>query len=112
MMRVREGLELIRSSDRRRWLWGTVRHRLYSRRVAIGVRRDLSVHVAGVKGRDLAVVTDTGIIDENRLVVRQLHPDDDLSFIAAVPGLTPRAAQERAGQRWLLSSPLPAPWVA
>jgi hypothetical protein len=112
MMRVREGLELIRSSDGRRWLWGTARQRLYSRHVAVGVRRDLSMHVAGVKGRDLAVVTDTGILDDNRLVVRQLHPDDDLSFIAAVPGLTAQAAQERAGQRWLLNSDLPAPWVA
>ena len=103
MMRVREGLELIRSSHGRRWLWGTARRRLYSRRVAIGVRRDLSVYVAGDPAHDLAAVPPAKI----PLVVRQLRPDDDLSFIAAVPGLAPQAAQVRADQRWLLSSTFP-----
>jgi hypothetical protein len=108
MMRVREGLKLIRSSHGRRWLWWTARRRLYSRHVSVGVRRDLSEHVAGVIGRDLAVVPPAKI----PLVVRQLRPDDDLSFIATVPGLAAEAAQLRAGQRWLLSSDLPTPWVA
>ncbi len=80
-------------------MWQTARQRLYSRRVRIGVRRDLSVPFA---------VPPANI----PLVVRQLRPDDDLSFIAEVDGLTPQAAQERAVQRWLLSSDLPAPWVA
>ena len=46
------------------------------------------------------------------LVVRQLRPDDDLSFIDDVPGLDPRSAQMRADQRWLMSGDLPTPWVA
>jgi GNAT superfamily N-acetyltransferase len=99
MMRVREGLELIRSSHGRRWLWQTARQRLYSRRVAIGIRRDMSVPLAVPRAKI-------------PLVVRQLRPDDDLSFIAAVRELTPQAAELRADQRWLLSSDLPTPWVA
>jgi hypothetical protein len=108
MMRVREGLELIRSSNGRRWLRHTARKRLYSRVVSIGVRRDLTVHVPGEIGRDLAVVPPAKV----PLVVRQLQPEDDLSFIADVPGLSPRAAQMRADQRWLMSGDLPPPWVA
>src|SRR4029078_10162625 len=107
-MRVREVLELIRSSDGRRLLWLLARQRLYSRVVSIGVRRDLSVHVEGVIGRALAVVPSAKI----PLVVRQLRPDDDLSFIDDVPGLDPRSAQMRADQRWLMSGDLPPPWVA
>jgi GNAT superfamily N-acetyltransferase len=99
MMRVREGLELIRSSHGRRWLWGTARQRIYSRRVAIGVRRDLSVPFPVPPAKI-------------PLVVRQIRPDDDLSFITAVPGLTPREAQQRADQRWRLSGDLPTCWVA
>lgn len=99
MMRVREGVELIRSSHGRRWLWQNAYLRLYSRHTAIGVRRDLNVpHDPGPA--------------KIPLVVRQLRPDDDLSLVADVPGLTPQAAEERATQRWLLSSDLPAPWVA
>src|SRR5215210_6139996 len=108
MMRVREGLELIRSGDGRRWLWLTARKRLNSRVVSIGVRRDLSVHVEGEIGRDLSVVAPAKIT----LVVRQLRSEDDLSFIADVPGLSERAAQMRADQRWLMSGDLPPPWVA
>ena len=99
-MRVREGLELIRSSHGRRWLRETARQRLYSRRVAIGVRRDMSVPFIELPPAKIP------------LVVRQLRPDDDLSFIAAVPGLAPQVAQQRADQRWLLSGDLPPPWVA
>jgi GNAT superfamily N-acetyltransferase len=108
MMRVREDLELMRSSNGRRLLWGTARKRLSSRVVSIGVRRDLSVHVEGEIGRDLAVVPPAKI----PLVVRQLQPDDDLSFIDDVPGLDPRSAQIRKDQRWLMSGDLPTPWVA
>jgi hypothetical protein len=101
-------LELIRSSHGRRWLWATLRWRLNSRRIAIGVRRDLSVFVAGDPAHDLAAVPPAKI----PLVVRQLRPDDDLSFIADVPGLAPQSAQLRADQRWLMSGDLPTPWVA
>ena len=68
----------------------------------------MSVHVEGVIGRDLAVVPSAKI----PLVVRQLRPEDDLSFIADVPGLPPRVAQMRMDQRWLMSGDLPPPWVA
>jgi hypothetical protein len=108
MKRVRVGLELARSNQGRQWLWLTARKRLSSRVVSIGVRRDLSVHVEGQIGRDLAVVPPAKI----PLVVRQLRPEDDLSFIDDVPGLDPRSAQMRADQRWLMSGDLPAPWVA
>ncbi|WP_156752109.1 hypothetical protein [Mycobacterium sp. ACS1612] len=46
------------------------------------------------------------------LVVRDLRPGDDLSFIADEPGLSSKAASERAVQRWLLGSNLPPPAVA
>ena len=108
MTRLREVLELIQSSNGRRLLWLTARKRLYSRVVSIGVRRDLSEHVPGVIGRDLAVVPPAKI----PLEVRQLRPDDDLSFIDDVPGLDPRSAQMRMDQRWLMSGDLPTPWVA
>jgi hypothetical protein len=99
MMRVREGVELIRSSHGRRVLWQSAYLRLYSRHIAIGVRRDLNVpHDPGPARIPLEV--------------RQLRPGDDLSLVADVPGLTVKAAGERANQRWLLSSDLPAPWVA
>jgi RimJ/RimL family protein N-acetyltransferase len=97
--RVREGLELIRSSHGRLWLWRTVLQRLYSRRVFIVLRRDLSV---------LHPVPPAKV----PLVVRQIRPDDDLSFISAVSGLSLRAAQERADQRWFMSAGLPDCWVA
>ena len=108
MKRVREGLQLLRYGSGRRLLWLMARKRLYSRVVSIGVRRDLSVHVEGVIGRDLAVIPPAKI----PLEVRQLRPDDDLSLIADVPGLSPRAAQVRMDQRWLMSGDLPTPWVA
>jgi hypothetical protein len=99
MMRIREGLQLMRTGTGRLLLRQTVRERLYSRRVAIGVRRDLNVpHDPGPARIPLEV--------------RQLRPEDDLSFIADDPGLTPREARERAVQRWLLNSDLPPPWVA
>jgi GNAT superfamily N-acetyltransferase len=99
MMRVREALVILRSRQGVRWLRQTVRLRLHSRRIAIGVRRDLNVHVP---------VGPPKI----PLVVRHLQPDDDLSFIEDAPGLSPRAAAERTVQRWLLGSNLPPPAVA
>jgi hypothetical protein len=98
-MRVREALTILRSRQGFRWLRQTLRQRFKSRRIAIGVRRDLQVDVP---------VSPPKI----PLVVRHLRPDDDLSFIADDPGLSPRAASERMVQRWLLGSNLPPPAVA
>jgi hypothetical protein len=111
MMRVRDGLELIHfigSSNGLRWLSLTARKRLHSRVVSIGVRRDLNVYVAGDPAHDLAAVPPAKI----PLEVRPLRSDDDLSFIADVPGLDPRERQMRVDQRWLMSGDLPTPWVA
>jgi GNAT superfamily N-acetyltransferase len=99
MMQVREGIELLRSSHGRRWLWRTAHQRIYSRRIGIGLRRDMSVPFQVPRAKI-------------PLVVRQLRSDDDLSLIAALPELAPQAAQLRADQRWLLSGDLPTPWVA
>lgn len=98
-MRTREVLNVLRSRQGLRWLRHTVRLRLHSRRIAIGVRRDLAEHVP---------------IDPPKipLVVRHLEPEDDLSFIADDPGLSTKAAAERTVQRWLLGSNLPPPAVA
>ena len=106
--RLREGLGLFRSSDGRRWLWFTLRKRLYSRGISIGVRRDLQKYIAGDPARDLAAVPPAKI----PIVVRKLQPDDDLSFIQDDPGLDPRNRQIRADQRWLMTGDLPTPWVA
>ena len=108
MKQVRVGLELARSTEGRQWLRLTVRKRLYSRGVSIGVRRDLNVYVAGDPAHDLTAVPPAKI----PVVVRRLQPDDDLSFIDDVPGLDPRSAQMRADQRWLMTGDLPTPWVA
>jgi GNAT superfamily N-acetyltransferase len=66
------------------------------------------VYVAGDPAHDLAAVRPAKI----PLEVRPLRPDDDLSFIADVPGLDPREKQMRVDQRWLMSGDLPTPWVA
>jgi hypothetical protein len=108
MMRVREGLQLLGSSNGLRWLALTSRKRLNSRVVSIGVRRDLDVYVAGDPAHDLAAVPPAKI----PLEVRPLRSDDDLSFIADDPGLDPRERQMRVDQRWLMSGDLPTPWVA
>jgi GNAT superfamily N-acetyltransferase len=99
MIRVRDGLALIRSGTGRRKLWQVARARLYSRRKAVGVRRDLSVPFAVPPAKI-------------PLIVRPLRPDDDLSFIAAVPELAPQAAQDRLDQRRLLAADLPTCWIA
>ncbi len=91
-------LELPRTSAARRDLWRTFLQRIYSRRVAIGISRDLTVPWPTPPLK-------------KPLEIRQLQPDDDLSLVADVPGLEPRLARERANQRWLLNSGLPTPWV-
>jgi len=80
-------------------MWRSARQRLYSRKVSIGVRRDLSV-ASTVRPAKIP------------LFVRQLRPDDDLSLIDALPGLAHRNTDDRAAQRWFLNAGLPAPWVA
>jgi hypothetical protein len=111
MMRVREGLELVRffcSTNGLRWLVLNARRRLYSGVVSIGVRRDFDVYVAGDPAHDLAAVPPAKI----PLEVRPLQPDDDLSFIADDPVIDPIERQMRVDQRWLMSGDLPTPWVA
>jgi GNAT superfamily N-acetyltransferase len=99
LMRVREGLELLRSSRGRQWLVRNTRRRFYSQTISIGVRRDLTVPFPVPPAKI-------------PLLVRKLRPDDDLSLVADTPDLTPEAARHRADQRWLLNSDLPPPWVA
>jgi GNAT superfamily N-acetyltransferase len=98
MMRVREGLELVRTSHGRRWFWVTARQRIHSSRVSMCLRRDVNVPFTPPPAKI-------------PVVARQLRPDDDLSFIAHDPELSPQDAQYRADQRWLLSSDLPTCWV-
>lgn len=80
-------------------MWRTARERVYSRRVSMGIRRDMRAPFPVPKAKI-------------PLVVRQLQPGDDLTLIADLPGLAPQLAQQRADQRWLLSCDLPTPWVA
>ena len=98
-MQIRELLGLVKSSTGRRWVARTARERLSSRQSSIGVRRDMSVPFTPPP----AAIP---------LVLRNVQPDDDLSFIADEPGLPAEAAQHRADQRWLLESDLPTCWVA
>lgn len=99
VMKLRECYELVRTRRGRMWLWRTLVQRLYSRRVAIGVSRDLSAFLAKPSAKI-------------PLEVRLLRDDDDLSLISEVGELAPRLAQQRADQRWFLASGLPTPWVA
>ncbi|MGE2836533.1 hypothetical protein [Mycobacterium sp. SMC-4] len=98
-MRVREGVEALRTTRGRRWLYQNVRKRLRSRHESVCLRRDLTIPFTPPPAKI-------------PLVVRQLEPDDDLSFIADEPGLPIAVAQARADQRWMLESDLPTPWVA
>lgn len=103
MKQFRENLvllfDLLRTRRGREWLRRAVRKRFYSTTVSIGIRDDLSVPFPAPPAKI-------------PLVVRKLQPDDDLSLVADVPGLTPEVARHRADQRWLLNSDLPPPWVA
>jgi GNAT superfamily N-acetyltransferase len=99
MMRVHDGLELIRTDNGRRRLWQAARVRLYSRRDAVGLRRDLSLPFAVPPAKI-------------PLSVRPLRSDDDLAFIAAVPALDAQAARGRLDQRRLLRAEIPTCWIA
>lgn len=99
MMRVHDGLDLIRTDNGRRRLWRAARVRLYSRRDAVGLRRDLSLPFAVPPAKI-------------PLIVRPLRSDDDLSFIAAVLGLDAQAALGRLDQRRLLTADIPTCWIA
>ena len=98
-MTVVSNLELLGTRAGRRQVWRIGLDRLCSRRSAVGIARDLTVPWPTPPAKV-------------PFEVRQLQPDDDLSLVADVPGLDPRQAQDRANQRWLLSSGLPVPWIA
>lgn len=97
-MKIDNGLELVRSSNGRRWLWRTTRERLYSQSEGVGVRRDLSVPFPMPQSKV-------------PVEVRPLRPTDDLSLIADAAGLDPAEAQMRADQRWILSANVENCWV-
>lgn len=99
MMRVRDGLGLVRSSYGRRRLWRAARVRFSSHGEAIGLRRDLSVPFPVPPAKI-------------PLIVRPLRPDDDLSFLAVVPELAPEAARGRLDQSRLVAAHLPTCWIA
>lgn len=99
VMRIAEGLEFMRTSRGRRWLRKTVRERLYSKRESVCLRRDLSIPFVPPPAKI-------------PFTVRELHSNDDLTIFADEPGLSPKSAQLRADQRWLLSRDLPTPMVA
>ena len=98
-MRVREGLRLIGSRHGRDRLWRAARVRFSSRSEALGLRRDLRVPFPVPPPKV-------------PLIVRQLRPDDDLSFLTADPDLAPTAAWGRLDQRRLLAANLPTCWIA
>ena len=99
LQRLREAVGLIRDRSGRSRLWHALRVRVYSRRVALGLRRDLRMPFSVPAARI-------------PLVVRPLRPHDDLSFLAAVPGLDQPAAWGRLNQRRLLAANLPTCWIA
>lgn len=96
---VNDGLRLMRSGAGRRRMVDGIRTRLYFRREAIGLRRDVSVPHAAPAAKI-------------PVTVRPLRPDDDLAFIADVPGLTEQESQERAYQRLLLDANIATCWIA
>lgn len=99
-MRVAEGIGLLRSRLGRRWLWQALRLRIYSRRIGIGLLRDLH----GPTFTTFRAKVPTSI--------RLLEPDDDLSLLEDLPDLDPQLARFRMDQRWLMKGDLPTPWVA
>ncbi|MHA0289047.1 N-acetyltransferase family protein [Mycobacterium sp. C3-094] len=98
-MQLREFVELVGTDTGRRWIVRTFRQRLHSERISIQVRRDMDVPFTPEPA-------------EIPLEVREVRPDDDLSFLEDVPGLPAEAAQHRADQRWLLEAGLPNCFVA
>ncbi len=99
-MKVSEGIELVRTPLGRRWIWQTLRQRIYSRRFGIGLLRDLHGP------------TFTTFRAKVPTAIRQLEPDDDLSLLEDLPDLDPQLARFRMDQRWLMKGDLPTPWVA
>lgn len=98
LQRLRESLALLRGGDARR-LWRAVRVRVFSRRVAFGLRRDVRLPFVAPAAK-LSVI------------VRPLRPDDDLSCTDAAPGLAQEVAWGRLNQRRLLDAKLPTCWIA
>jgi GNAT superfamily N-acetyltransferase len=99
MLPVSDVIGLISSSYGRRRLRQAVRSRLSSHCHAIGLRRDLDVPFPAPPAKIA-------------LTVRPLRPQDDLSFLAPVPGLDPVAARGRLDQRRLLAANMPTCWIA
>ena len=97
--RLREALGLLSDRSGRRRLWQSLRVRLFSRRLAFGLRRDLTVPFSAPAAKI-------------PLVVRPLGPDDDLSFLSPDPGIPDASANQRLTQRLLLGANLPTCWVA
>ncbi|NVN53456.1 hypothetical protein HLY00_3804 [Mycolicibacterium hippocampi] len=96
---VSDGIRLIRSSTGRRRVLEGIRVRLYWRRDAVGLRRDVSVPFAAPPAKI-------------PVTVRRLRPDDDLAFIAEDPDLPPQEAAERDSRRELLRADIPTCWIA
>lgn len=97
MQQARDALGLLRNGGMRS-AWTSLRTRLMSRTRSFGLRRDLDVPFS-VPAAKVAVE------------VRPLGPDDDLSCVAAEPGLEGGAAWGRFSQRRLLALELPTCWV-
>jgi GNAT superfamily N-acetyltransferase len=99
MLPVSDVIGLIRSSYGRRRLRQAVRARLFSRCRAIGLGRILDVPFDAPPAK---LPVD----------VRPLRPNDELSFLAVVPGLAPDSARGRLDQRRLLTANIPTCWIA
>lgn len=99
MLPVSDVIGLIRSSSGRRRLRQAVRARLFSQCMAVGLCRILDVPFEAPLAK-LAVD------------VRPLRPDDDLSFLAVVPGLAPALARGRLDQSRLVAANIPTCWIA
>jgi RimJ/RimL family protein N-acetyltransferase len=79
--------------------WWALTYRVHSDSASIGLRRDLSLPFSGPQAK----IT---------ITVRRLAPDDDLSALESMPGLSPDEAYWRLGQRRLLASGLQTCYVA
>ena len=97
--RIREALALLGDRSGRRRLWHSLRVRLFSRSLAFGLRRDLSVPFSAPSAKI-------------PLVVRPLGPEDNLSFLNPDPGIPDESANQRLTQRMLLAANMPTCWVA
>lgn len=98
LQRARDAFGLLRSGESRR-VWRAVRVRVFSRTLSFGLRRDLGMPF-------------TPPAAKIPLTIRPLGSQDDLSFLAPVPGLDRTAAWGRLTQRRMLGDELPTCWIA